>query len=365
MTEFHGRLVDCDSHLYLTPAQLPDAVGPDFARRFIRLQETTFGPRDVAGEAARVTMDVDSVWRVKGWQAGAAYDAGLRVQTLNLMGVDRQVLFPDGLFASVTTSRMPGAPEAASRYNDYVLDWSAAGNGRLRPMAILHMRDVAAAISEAERTISRGAYGFYLSCAAPPAGMAPANPAWDRLWALLAEARVPAFLHVGSESGFLDKAWGAIPGPGGAPELGPFSLATNQIGPQVYLTALILGGVFERHPGLRMGITEFTAQWVGPLAEMLDQRVAACGHEMSRFLSLKPSEYLSRQLRVTPFYWEPVDTYIDRYGLADVYAFSTDFPHTEGGEDPVDQFRGRIGRLGADVSQKFFVGNGALLCPDR
>lgn len=365
ITEFRGRLVDCDSHLYLTPAQLPDAVGTDFARRFSRLQESAFGQRDVISEASGITMDADNVWRIKGWHSGAAYDAALRVEVLNLMGVDRQVLFPDGLFASITTSRMPGAAQAASRYNDYVLEWSAAGQGRLRPMAILDMRDVAAAISEAERTISRGAYGFYLSCAAPPAGLAPADPAWDRLWSLLAEAKVPAFLHVGSEAGFLDKAWGAIPGPGAAPELGPFSLATNQIGAQVYLTSMLLGGVFERHPELHLGIVEFTAQWLGPLAEMLDERVAACGRAMARFLPLRPSEYLSRQLRVAPFWWEPIDTYIDRYGLEDVYAFATDFPHTEGGEDPVDQFRERIDRLGHDVSRKFFVDNGALLCPDR
>jgi uncharacterized protein len=364
--ELTGHLVDCDSHLYLAPAQLPAAVGKEFAQRFARIAEATFGQRDIADETTAVTVDAASVWRVKGWDTTAAYDPGFRVKTLDLMGVARQILFPDGLFASVVSSRMPGAAEAARRYNDYVLEWAAAGEkDRLRPVAVLQMRDAAAAIGEAERTIGRGAYGFYLPCSSPPAGFAPADPVWDRLWALLAEAQVPAFLHVGSETGFMDKAWGKIPGPGGAPELGPFSLATNHIGPQVYLTSMILGGVFERHPALRFGIIEFSAQWVGPLAEMLDQRVAACGAEMSEFLPLKPSEYLSRNVRVTPFWWEPVDIYLDRYGLTDVYAFSTDFPHTEGGEDPIGSFHGRIARLGREVTQKFFAGNGDLLCPAR
>ncbi len=364
--EFSGRLVDCDSHLYLSPDQLSMAMGEDFARRFARLEEATFGPRDAKRAANMVNgLDAANVWQVKGWRTAASYDPGRRIETLDLMGVDRQVLFPDGLFASVATSRMPGAPEAARQYNDYVLGWAAEGKDRLRPVAVLPTHDAAAAIGEAERTIGRGAYAVYLTCGAPPAGLAPADPAWDPLWALLAEANVPAFLHVGSEVGFIDKAWGRIPGPGSARELGPFSLATCHIGPQVYLTAMILGGVFERHPGLRFGVIELTAQWVGPLAEMLDQRVDVYVRDMSKFLPLKPSEYLSRQVRVTPFWWEPVGRYIDRYGLEDVYVFSTDFPHTEGGEDPLGSFHEQIARFGDDVMEKFFVGNGQLLCPGR
>lgn len=361
--EFKGRLVDCDSHLYLTPEQVPLAMGKEFAERYQRVEGTTFGPRDVAREAEGVTIDTGNVWRVKGWRNAGAYDAERRLETLDLMGIDRQILFPEGLFASIATSRAPGAADAARRYSDYVIDWAEAGKGRLRPLAILPTHDSEVAVAEAQRLIDRGAYAVYLTCGHPPAGLAPADPAWDPLWSLLAEAQVPALLHVGSDAGFIDKAWGRIPGLGTQLEAAPFGMATAHIGAQVYLTSMVLGGVFERYPALRFGVIELTAQWVGPLAEMLDERVDVYTRKMSKVLPLKPSEYFIRQLRVTPFWWEPVDVYIDRYGLEDVYVFSTDFPHPEGGKDPLTSFWDRMAGFGHQVQEKFFVANGELLCP--
>lgn len=363
--DFKGRLLDCDSHLYLTPQQCPDAMGAEFAERYLKLEQATFGDRDVVVQGRGRVFDDENVWSVKGWDNPGCYDAVRRIWTLDLMGVRQQLLFPDGLFASVAASRTPGADAAARRYNDYILDWAAPYHGRLRPGAVLQTHDVAATLAEARRTIDAGAYAVILSCGRPPAGRSPADPEWEPLWAMLAEAGVPALLHVGCEAGFLDTAWGRLPSlnqdNAAGPEGGPFAMATCHLAAQVYLTAMILGGVFERHPRLRFGVIELTAQWVGPLAEMLDHRVDVFARPMSQTLALRPSEYLSRQVRVTPFWWEPVDLYIDRYGLSDVYVFSTDFPHVEGGTDPLGQFHGRMARLGSETLEKFFVTNGSLL----
>jgi hypothetical protein len=72
---------------------------------------------------------------------------------------------------------------------------------------------------------------------------------------------------------------------------------------------------------------------------------------------------VQRNIRCTPFPTEPVDRYIDRYGLEGVYCFSTDFPHIEGGRDPVGKFLGSLGRLGDEVVEDFFVENAKLLFP--
>lgn len=360
-----GRMIDCDSHLYLTPDQFEASLGAAFAERYARMEKAAFGERDVVAESAGIVVDEQKIWTTKNWAARGSFDAESRLEALDLMGVDRQVIFPDGLQASLLASRAPGAPEAAKVYNDYVIDWAKPGTGRLQPTAIVTTYSVAGAVAEAERTIGAGAFGVYLSCSVPPAGFAPADPAWDPFWDLLAQTRTPAFLHAGSQEGFFDKAWGRIPGPLGARELGAFSLATGHVGPQVYLTSMLFGGVFERHPELRFGIIELTAQWVGPLVEKLEQSVAESGRRMRQYLSMTPAQYMTRNVRVTPFWWEPVDQYIDRYGLADVYVFSTDYPHVEGGEDPVGTFRGRLAGAGQDVLDKFFVGNCELICPAR
>ena len=78
----------------------------------------------------------------------------------------------------------------------------------------------------------------------------------------------------------------------------------------------------------------------------------------------KPSDYVRRNVRVAAFDIEDVGTYIDRYGLEEVYCYASDFPHVEGGKAPMTKFSNSIGRHGADVMRKFFVENGRWLLPD-
>src|SRR5213083_1938494 len=95
-----GRLVDCDTHLYVPPSHFVSAFGEGFVPRFRAIHERLHGKRDVAEYG---------------------------------QGVVRQLMFPDGMVSTVLTSRMPGAWEAAKRYNDFAQEWAGASHGRLRP----------------------------------------------------------------------------------------------------------------------------------------------------------------------------------------------------------------------------------------
>lgn len=52
---------------------------------------------------------------------------------------------------------------------------------------------------------------------------------------------------------------------------------------------------------------------------------------------------------MTPFFWERTARQIQRYGMPEIYAFSTDFPHPEGGTDPIGRLAGDIEPLGDDA----------------
>ena len=54
-------------------------------------------------------------------------------------------------------------------------------------------------------------------------------------------------------------------------------------------------------------------------------------------LSMKPSEFVERQIRVTPYPHEPVGWVIENAG-PEVCLFSSDYPHTEGGRNPLKRF---------------------------
>jgi predicted TIM-barrel fold metal-dependent hydrolase len=181
---------------------------------------------------------------------------------------------------------------------------------------------------------------------------------------------VPIVAHISTEGAFSSPKWYAnvpefVQGVRSSVEFAvePFRASTLNLPHEAYLSAMILGGVFERHPNLRFGVIECGAQWVGPLAERLDMWAEQFASRLS-VLSMKPSEYMVRHVRITPFVFEKVSTYFDRWPeLIDIYAYSSDYPHVEGGRDSKGRFYDEISRFGDDVVNRFFYENAKTLLP--
>ena len=73
------------------------------------------------------------------------------------------------------------------------------------------------------------------------------------------------------------------------------------------LTDLAVGGVFERHPALRVGLVEFTSSWFGPFLRMVDVTYkfhSRLQRPATRPPRLAPSDYLRRQVRLATFGFE-------------------------------------------------------------
>jgi predicted TIM-barrel fold metal-dependent hydrolase len=357
----HGRINDLDSHLQVPASKWGEVFGDATAR----LGEPFVG-NEFFDQTTEPERTVESVWRTKGAAAPGSSTPEGRLATMDLMGIERQLIFPQIVLAGPAWSDHPSAPAVLREYNDAVLRWTEAGKGRLRPTALLNLTTIEGAIAEAERVIAGGAKAVFIQDGIAPGGHSPAASEVDPLWALLAEANVPVTLHIGGQSGFFGSdAWpdAELLRPGsfstGEP-VGPHMLATMQLSPQNYLASMLYGGVFDRHPALRVGVIELGAMWVGPFVDLLEDRV-----QMSRRLrgSLQrlPAEVFVDQIRVTPFFWERTARQIERYGMPDVYAFSTDFPHPEGGTDPIGRMAADIEPLGPEAVEAFFVGNAELL----
>jgi len=372
-TPLEGRMLDCDGHLYMEPDVMADIVGAagsswifDHLRRFVGSDLD----RELRARAQ------NEVWAVKGISAWGSSDVVGRLAAMDVMGVHRQLIFPNTVLREL---RLPTAEalESCRRYNDYVLELHAHSNGRARVVCQLNMAQPDWAIAELQRVVAAGAPGVLLPCAQPPGGTSPANPVWDPMWRIFEESATPALLHIGAgglASGEADdpmfppRAFADAPSlralfpnrPGGEEQFGPFYIVVAHLAAEVYLACLIMGGVFERFPALRFGAIEFGASWFGPLAERLD-RHASLLTKIGTYLPLLPSEYLRRNVRVTPQWTEPLDLLIERYGLRECYVFSTDYPHIEGGRHPVSSFAEMAERVGAEYVEQFFVTNGQLL----
>src|SRR5262249_40000456 len=79
--------------------------------------------------------------------------------------------------------------------------------------------------------------------------------------------------------------------------------------------------------------------WMRQLEAALE--AFAKGEERLRKLALRPSEYVRRQIRVTPYPTEPVGWIIEQSG-PEVCLFSSDWPHVEGGRNPIRRFENSL-----------------------
>ena len=237
---------------------------------------------------------------------------------------------------------------------------------------------LAAFMAVTKSLIDRGIRAIQLSAPRLPGGVSPASNDLDLFYAMVAEANVALTLHIGGDSLlFRTNDWNQAESFKGYKEtaevgMDPWTLSALHLGPQNFIATMVTGRVFDRHPTLRVGVMEYTAHWIGPLAHLLDMwhdnnqaiiPVKFADGSEGRRLPMRPSEYISRNVRVAPFDFENVGEYIQMYGLEDVYCFASDYPHVEGGKQPVDRFAASLEPLGPRIMEKFFVTNGELILP--
>jgi predicted TIM-barrel fold metal-dependent hydrolase len=384
---FAGQIYDVDSHECVPINHWAEEFGSVVGDFVSAIQNSEM---KIKAEKERDDAEINSenVWKLKLEKAPGAFDFKRRLDVLDFTGVKLQLMYPGGmglnsvalynssddksLFKTLDVGdRKAYARKLHRAYNDWCVRIYRSTN-RLRPVAILIADTPEELIAEAKRLVGQGVRGLWVPTDRPPGGVSPAHPLLDPLWSLLSAAESPLLAHIGAEQGFLKTLeWRNAPAfegfrVGGEFSLDPWTLSGMHMTVQNFLTTMVLGGVFERHPKLRFGSAEFTGHWLGPAAENMD-----CWYDHQPFgyesknkkLKLKPSEYIRRNVRVACFDFEPVGRYIERFGFEEVYCYASDFPHHEGGKDPLGHFTESLRGFSPEVLRKFFVENGKLLLP--
>jgi predicted TIM-barrel fold metal-dependent hydrolase len=388
---FAGRIMDADAHEYTPVNHWIEQFG-EATRPFVEAHENSKMPIRQFVAADDTAMDAATIWNTKFARAPGAFDWDRRLEVMDMTGVNRQLVFPGsiglyatsfyfradafpGMYRSITGDRKAFALDMIRLHNDFCVR-VARRSDRLRMVAVALAPDVPMLLAEAKRLVDAGVRAIWLPSAALPGGVSPAHPALDPLWDMCEAARITILAHVGADFEFLSSAeWRNAPQfegwkAGEEFQMDPWTLSTLHLPVQNFVATMVLGGVFERFADLRFGACEVTAQWVGPLAENLDlwfanQRKFSLGNmEGDLRLSMKPSDYIRRNTRYSLFDIEPVDTYIRRYEMPEIYCYASDYPHPEGGRQPMVDVSARVAPFGQDVLQQVFVDNGAWLMPD-
>jgi len=399
----YGRVLDISSLEQMRLDRYPEEFG-ERARRSLEASAEVFRPLELAfGSDAKAdvpdTMEItaETVWSTQKYgTAPSASDLLRRPAVLDAMGIHRQLVFPviglltmqyllgdNAAAAEATAEQLDAGWEAIDAYNEWAADITTRCLDRVRVVAVLALAAKPgvtpdALVEESQRLISSGVRALVIPSGRPPADLSPADPALDPFYATLAEANVALLLRGGLWTRYrATEVWGDVPRGGAFPFLDPTFITHVHQAEENFLTAMVIGGVFERHPTLRFGVIEAGASWVGPLAELMDFWAANDGRRPPGFrppykASLKPSEFLARNVRVTPLAdagdkgdrYEPVEVYFQRYpAIKNCYCYGSDFPLTEGGQWSLRRFYERVAPLGDDIVEKFFCENGKLVLP--
>jgi predicted TIM-barrel fold metal-dependent hydrolase len=207
-------------------------------------------------------------------------------------------------------------------YNDWLADFCSFEPERHVGLAHLPMWDIAAAVGEVKRAHAIGLRG--VNFPQTRAEILPyEDPAWEPFWAVCEELGMALANHGGGGA--------STPRTSGPLAVQIYSAESNALSRISPLVRLVYGGVFERHPGLRLIQTEQVGDWYGRIVEELDSRWEKWDYLMQGLIPKRPSEYCYENYFVGASFQSrsEAETAI-REGWAGNALWGSDYPHPEG-----------------------------------
>ncbi|MFI6450357.1 amidohydrolase family protein [Streptosporangium amethystogenes] len=390
-----GPIIDVDQHLNETfgtwdSVDLTETGGlkldlreDELGRRFLYLGEERIGPgrATVPDEYERIARliaaDELAYEREKEDRAlnprsfdetcePTASDPAARIPLLDQMATDVAIMFPSYAFywtrlVEPRGHRVVQAHMAA--WNDWVAGQCAPYRKRLLAAGQIGLYDVDWTVAEIHRCAALGMKGVSLAMK-PFRGVPWSHPSNEPVWEALEETGLAVFMHIAVMPHTVDPAWervDAYTDSHSGPDLS--SMINRHLPVEAALSDLIFGGVFERHPGLKVATMECGGLWVRSFLERIDWVMDVVGvrnHYLRRQLSMPPSDYFRRAVRVGAFPFEGLPDYLFEGG-EDLFLYASDFPHYEGTAYGTRRFEEVFDALGTNLSirQKFYVDNSA------
>ncbi|MDH5237519.1 MAG: amidohydrolase [Acidimicrobiia bacterium] len=322
----HFTIITADSHAGGSHADYREYLDPKYHDDFDAWR----------GEYKNPWKDLKDDRRTRNW------DSDVRWQQQEADGVVAEVLFPNTVppfFPGFVLFAGPPRPDdyehrraGVHAHNRWLVDFCAETPERRAGIGQIFVNSIDDAIEDAIWIKEHGLRGgVLLPNVAPDATWVKPlyHDDYDRLWATLQDLDIPVNIHGGT----------------GAPDYGTHRssmiLYISEVGfySQRPLVHMILSGVFERFPRLRVVLTETGSSWVPPLLDQMDttmKRIRSTGatgeirYRPEALLPQLPSDYFRQNCWMGVSQPRPAD--VDAMAITgiDRFMWGSDYPHDEG-----------------------------------
>lgn len=377
MPYVEGRTIhDADAHIMEAPNFLDDYVEARYAAE-IRKKNFFGGIGDTEGKdlfaIVRHRHD-DPQWRAAGkerillrknYEALGSWRREDRPLAVDELGFASQLMFTTQ-FLGMLDLEHHGDAEArnaiARGFNRAMVDFCSVDR-RLLASCYISLADFDEAAAIAREAIALGAKALLIPSRCPK-GHSPSHIALDPVWAQAQEAGLPILFHVGGGGQLISTDYfknGMPPVPdfhGGDGNFRSVDYMAIPNPPMQTLATMIFDRVLDRFPRLKFGVIEQGASWLPGWMRSMDSAHVAFikNEERLQKMSLRPSEFVRRQVRVTPYPAEDTGWIIANSG-DEVCMFSSDFPHVEGGRNPLKRFEDALRDTPEAAKQRFYCDN--------
>jgi predicted TIM-barrel fold metal-dependent hydrolase len=250
-------------------------------------------------------------------------DVKLRMIDLDEEGIWAEVMFQSiGLWCSLIEDPQL-IRDAARAENEWLAsEIQAYAPDRLVPAALMPMLDVDDAVAEVLHAKEVGLHLVSLPTGNPPGTEDYNHKSWDPLWAAAEEAGMVVAFHIGTDGG--DQA-AQFRGRGGA----ILNYVQTTYGGQYSAMKLVTAGVFERHPDLKVLISEGGASWVPFIGDRMNEAYRQHGMFVRPPLAKLPKEYLYSNVYASFQHDETAPAAMSAMGYRNIL-WGSDYPHLEG-----------------------------------
>ncbi len=377
---------DADSHVMELPDFLRDYADPDlrdelpqvnYDASLVTDEEVAVivdngGRHSEAHVQAQIDMGDLLIAQSKEIQGLGAFNSADRTIAMDMLGFKKQLVFATHSVvlpfhpSSKTEDRLRyGATRA---HNRHIAEFCSEDD-RLMGVAVVPLDNPELAIAELDFVVENNMEAVWVPHRAP-IGFAPGHVDLEPFWARLAAEGIPFVLHVGGSPLQALKSWSnngraaVRDWMGGGENVRTKDAAVMHQPPETFLSMLLIDGVFERHPDLRGASVELGAGWVPEMLKRLDSilKIYSRVDESVRF-DRTPSEQLTQQMGFTPFPHENVASLIEQSN-DELYLFSSDYPHVEGGRDPIGKFDKALVDASEETMTRFCSENFLRLFPE-